>query len=237
MEEQAQSKRVNIRQGLQASLPIALGYIPVAITFGVLAMQSGLSLLEVTLMSILVYAGASQFMGANMIAQEAGAIEIIVATFVLNFRHFIMSLSFANSIRETVSLRGRSLLSLGLTDETFAVATIEKDKASEKNSGYFYGTVFLVAYSSWVLGTFIGGLVGEIIPEALSQSMGIALYAMFIGLLVPALKVNLRLTYIAGTAMIVNLLCSQFMASGWAIVCGTIIGGATGIYFLKEEEV
>jgi len=140
------NKSTMIKQGFQSSLPIALGYIPVAITFGVLAMQAGMSLLEVTLMSALVYAGASQFMGANMIAVQASAIEIIVATFVLNFRHFIMSFSFANTIRETVPSRGRFFLSLGLTDETFAVAAMENEKAHEKYSKYFYGTVFITAY-------------------------------------------------------------------------------------------
>lgn len=230
------NKTTMVKQGFQASIPIALGYIPVAITFGVLAMQAGMSLLEVTLMSALVYAGASQFMGANMIAVQASAIEIVVATFVLNFRHFIMSFSFANTVRETVSLRGRFLLSLGLTDESFAVAAINKDKATQRNSTYYYGTVFLVAYLSWVSGSVLGGLLGEIIPEQLSQSMGIALYAMFIGLLIPAVKVNVRLAYIAVVAMLINLLFSQFVSDGWAVVCGTIIGGATGIYFLKEKE-
>lgn len=228
------SKSEMIRKGFQASLPIVLGYIPVAITFGVLATQSGMSLIELTLMSALVYAGASQFMGANMIAAQASAIEIIVATFVLNFRHFIMSFSFANTVQQTVSVKGRFLLSLGLTDETFAVASIEKDKAEQKYSAYYYGTVILLAYLSWVIGSLSGGLLGEIIPEKLSQSMGIALYAMFIGLLVPAVKVNVRLVFIAIIAMLVNLLFSQFVSSGWAIVFGTIIGGATGIYFLRD---
>lgn len=230
------SKSTLMKRGFQASLPIALGYIPVAITFGVLATQVGMSLVELTLMSALVYAGASQFMGANMIAVQASALEIIVATFVLNFRHFIMSFSFANTIRKTVPLRGRFLLSLGLTDESFAVAAIDKEQAKETNSTYFYGTVFLVAYLSWVSGSFLGGLLGEVIPEQVSQSMGIALYAMFIGLLIPAVKINVGLAYIALIAMLVNLLFSQFVSSGWAIVAGTIIGGATGIYFLKEHE-
>lgn len=233
---QPDSKSTLIKQGFQASLPIALGYIPVAITFGVLAMQAGMSLMELTLMSMLVYAGASQFMGTNMIAAQASAIEIIVATFVLNFRHFIMSFSFANTVRETVPVRGRFLLSLGLTDEAFAVAAVDQDKAKQKYSSYFYGTVFISAYLSWVLGSFAGGLLGEIIPEQLSQSMGIALYAMFIGLLIPAVKSNVRLAFIAVIAMLINLLFSQFISEGWAIVIGTIMGGATGIYFLKEKE-
>ena len=218
-------------------MPIVLGYLPVAVTFGVLASQVGMSLTELTLMSALVYAGASQFMGANMIAAQASAIEIVVATFVLNFRHFIMSFSFSNLVRETIPLKSRLLLSLGLTDETFAVTSLKKENAGEKNSGYFFGTVILIAYLSWVSGSFIGGLFGEIIPEQLSQSMGIALYAMFIGLLVPAVKKSLRLLLIALVAMFVNLLFSQFISPGWSIVLGTVIGGATGIYFLKDEDL
>lgn len=218
-------------------MPIVLGYLPVAVTFGVLASQVGMSLTELTLMSALVYAGASQFMGANMIAAQASAIEIVVATFVLNFRHFIMSFSFSNLVRETIPLKSRLLLSLGLTDETFAVTSLKKENAGEKNSGYFFGTVILIAYLSWVSGSFIGGLLGEIIPEQLSQSMGIALYAMFIGLLVPAVKKSLRLLLIALVAMFVNLLFSQFISPGWSIVLGTVIGGATGIYFLKDEDL
>src|SRR5690625_4644026 len=217
------TKSEMIKKGVQSGLPIVLGYIPVALTFGVLATQAGMSVIELTLMSTLVYAGASQFMGANMIAVQASAVEIVVATVVLNFRHFIMSLSFANTVRESVPLRGRFLLSLGLTDQSFAVAAIEKDMAKQKYSVYFYATVFLTAYLSWVSGSFAGGLLGEVIPEQLSQSMGIALYAMFIGLLIPAVKINVRLVYIALIAMLINVLCSQFVSSGWAIVFGTII--------------
>lgn len=230
------SKSKMLQKGFQAGLPIVLGYLPVAITYGVLAQQVGMSLTELTLMSALVYAGASQFMGANMIAAQTSAIEIIVATFVLNFRHFIMSFSFANLIRETIPLRSRMLLSLGLTDETFAVTSMQENKAKQKHSVYFFATVIIMAYLSWLIGSFIGGLLGEIIPEQLSQSMGIALYAMFIGLLIPAVKKSMRLAFIAIIAMLVNLICSQFMSSGWAIVLGTIIGGATGIYFLKEKD-
>src|SRR5690625_2650820 len=83
-----------IKRGIAVGFPIMLGYLPIAITYGVLAKQSGLSLFELTMMSVLVFAGASQFMGANMIAVGAGASEIIIATFFLNFLHFVMSLSF-----------------------------------------------------------------------------------------------------------------------------------------------
>src|SRR5690625_4133533 len=106
------------QRGLQVGFPIMLGYIPIAITYGVLASQAGMSIFELTLMSAFVFAGASQFMGANMIAVQASSVEIIVATFILNFRHFVMSFSWMNEIRDQFQLKTRFLLSLGLTDET-----------------------------------------------------------------------------------------------------------------------
>lgn len=225
-----------VRKGFQVGLPIVLGYIPVAITYGVLAAQSGMSLLELTLMSALVYAGASQFMGVNMIVANASAVEIIVATFVLNFRHFIMSLSFMNEIRDRVSLKGRVGLSLGLTDEAFAVSSMNKEKAEGKEGVFFFAAIYIAAYLSWVIGSFIGGLLGEVIPEQLSQSMGIALYAMFIGLLIPSVKKEVKYGLIAIIAMLINVVASQFVSSGWAIVLGTVFGGLTGVYFLKEKH-
>lgn len=223
-------------KGLQAGFPIVIGYIPVAITFGVLASQAGMSLSELTLMSALVFAGASQFMGANMIAVHASAVEIIVATFVLNFRHFVMSLSFLNNVRDFIPLKGRFFIAMGLTDETFAVASMNQENASRKNGVYYFLVINLTAYLSWVVGSYLGGLLGEIIPERLSQSMGVALYALFIGLLIPSVKKNIRYGLIAIIAMLINFIAIQFVSSGWAIVVGTVFGGLTGVYFLKEKS-
>src|SRR5690625_5976591 len=106
-----------IKQGIVDSIPIALGYIPVALTFGILAKQAGMSILELTMMSAFVYAGASQFLGAYMIISSASAVEIIVATFVLNFRHFIMSLSFMNNIQANINGKGRISLAFDIGRE------------------------------------------------------------------------------------------------------------------------
>ncbi|WP_051557852.1 AzlC family ABC transporter permease [Oceanobacillus picturae] len=225
-----------IHKGIAAGFPIMLGYLPIAITYGVLAKQAGMSLTELTLMSVMVFAGASQFMGVNMIAVGAGALEIMIATFVLNFRHFVMSLSFMNRMRG-IGLRWKLPLSLGLTDETFAVSALHPDEAKEEKGPWFYLALILTAYFSWIAGSFLGGVLGEVIPEQLSQSMGIALYAMFIGLLVPSVKKEWKLGFIAIIAMLINGFCVELgMSSGWAIVLGTIIGGMSGIFLIKEEE-
>ncbi|MCT2535530.1 AzlC family ABC transporter permease [Aquibacillus koreensis] len=230
------TKVTQIQRGITTGIPIMLGYLPIAIAYGVLAKQAGLSIFELTMMSVLVYAGAAQFMGAGMIALGTGAIEIIVATFVLNFRHFVMSLSFMNRLRG-IDLKWKVPLSLGLTDESFSVASLHGDKAKQENGTYFYAALMLTAYLSWVIGSCVGGLLGDIIPETLSQSMGVALYAMFIGLLVPSVKKEVRMGLIAIIAMLINYIFSQFVAQGWAIVIGTVIGGLVGIYVLKEEKV
>ncbi|WP_085992815.1 AzlC family ABC transporter permease [Oceanobacillus senegalensis] len=235
--EQYESQRIHMfKRGIITGVPIMLGYIPVALTYGVLARQAGLSIWELTLMSILVFAGASQFMGANMIALGAGVVEIVIATFVLNFRHFVMSLSFMNQLRG-VAFKFKLPLASGLTDETFAVSSIHSGEAKQKNGAYYYVGITIVAYLSWVIGSLLGGVLGEVIPERLSQSMGIALYAMFIGLLIPSVKKNVKVALIAVVAMLINFLCVQIgLSSGWAIVVGTILGGFGGVYLLKENE-
>jgi len=227
--------RTMIKRGLAAGFPLVLSYTPVAIAFGVVARQSGMSLLDTMLMSLLIYAGAAQFMGVNMLHVGSGFLEIVIATFVLNFRHFIMSLSFMNWLRH-IPLKEKMPIALGLTDETFAVSAIHKQEAEKDKGILFYTALILSAYLSWIAGTLIGGLLGDIIPEKLSQSMGIALYALFIGLLVPPVKKEIRIGIIAVIAMLLNAFFSQFFSSGWSIVLGTVLGGASGIFLIKEEQ-
>ncbi|TGB05328.1 AzlC family ABC transporter permease [Halobacillus salinus] len=229
-------RRSMIRRGIMAGLPIMLGYLPVALTYGVLASQTGMTISEITWMSVLVFAGAAQFLAVGMIAAGTGLIEMIIATFVLNFRHFVMSLSFVNRLR-SIAFRAKLPLTLGLTDETFTVSALYRKEAKEEFGSYFYASLMLTAYLSWVGGSLVGGLLGDVMPESLSESMGVALYAMFIGLLIPSVKGNWRIACIALLAMGVNVLCQSFgLNQGWSIVVGTLIGGASGIWLLDSEE-
>ncbi|TFB22116.1 branched-chain amino acid ABC transporter permease [Filobacillus milosensis] len=226
-----------IKKGLVAGLPIFLGYLPIAVAYGVLAKESGLSTFETTMMSVLVFAGAAQFMAAGMFSAGAMFVEIVIATFVLNFRHFIMSMSFMNTTK-AFPLRWRFPLSLGLTDETFAVSSLHSNQAKHQYGTYFYLSLILFAYVGWISGSLAGALLGEVIPQALSESMGIALYAMFIGLLVPSIKKEWRLGAIAVFSMGLNFIFMEVLSvsKGWAIVISTIIGSFLGVFLLKEED-
>jgi len=221
-------------QGCKVGLPVAFGYFSISVTFGVLAVQNGLTALESTAMSIWVFAGASQFIAVSLIA-SAGWMEIVLATFILNLRHLLMSTTLARSIK--TSTWKAAILSFGITDETFVVSTIgKKDKLIE---GSYFAGIALVSYSSWVIGTLIGALFGDFIPTSITSSMGIALYAMFIALLTPAIKESKQKTIIAGTSAI---LCTLFyflfpqLSYGWAVIFSTI-GAATLGLFLPTIEL
>ncbi|WP_404813406.1 AzlC family ABC transporter permease [Halobacillus yeomjeoni] len=224
-----------VKKGIFAGLPIMVGYLPIALTYGVLANNSGLSILELTMMSVFVFAGAAQFLAVGMVAAGTGFIEIITATFVLNFRHFVMSLSFVNRLKN-IALRAKIPLTLGLTDETFTMSALYRKEAKEDYASWFYASLILTAYASWVGGSLVGGLLGDVMPERLSESMGIALYAMFIGLLLPSIKKEHKIAIIALIAIGINtFLQSLGMSQGWAIVLGTLLGGMSGIWIMNEE--
>lgn len=221
-------------RGLTASTPIVIGYFPIAIAFGVIAGQAGMSLWQAVTMSLAVYAGASQFMAASMIATGAGGIEIVLATFVLNLRHLIMSMSLMNRIGSATlpfSKRSKMGLAYWITDETFAMASM-----NEKLSPAFLTGLMGASYLSWATGTAAGSLLTDVIPASVGASMSIGLYAMFIGLLVPAVRASWRAGMIALLSMLVGWAASEFVSGGWSIVIGTLAGSVLGILLFKESE-
>ena len=122
--EKAQRSK-EIKAGFMASIPLIIGYLPVAFTFGLIAKQADINLLNTLSFSALVYAGASQFMGLSMYLAGVSLVQIYIATFILNFRNFVMSLSFNHQFK-TLPFWHRVYLSITLTDENFAVTTLGK---------------------------------------------------------------------------------------------------------------
>src|SRR5699024_7407057 len=100
---------------------------------------------------------------------------------------------------------------------------------------YFYTAIYLTGYLTWVITSFLGGMLGEVIPDQLSQSMGIALYALFIVLLIPPEKKEIKYGLNAINGFLINTALTPLISSGWAIVCGALLGGFTGVFLLKEK--
>jgi 4-azaleucine resistance transporter AzlC len=204
--------------GLQAGISIGIGYMPIALTFGLLAKATGITVTETFLMSLLVFAGASQYIALSLLSIGTGAFEIVLTTFIVNIRHFLLSASLYEKL-EDAPKPIKALYSFGITDETFSLVATREGKIS---TGFMFG-VISIAYGSWVVNSVIGYLIGSSLPSTLQESMGIALYAMFVALLVPSLKKQRKVLYLAGLAAILNSLFYQFMAPGWAIVSATLI--------------
>jgi len=223
-------KSSQFRQGVQAGISIAIGYMPIALTFGLLAKATGLGLLETVLMSLIVFAGASQYISLNLLSLGTGIFEIILTTFIVNIRHFLMSASL-NEKLEQDTLWKKALSAFGLTDETFSVAATKEGTVT---NSYMFG-IIVVSYGSWVINSGIGHVVGAGLPQSLQESMSVALYAMFIGLLVPAFKKQRKAIWLAGLAAIFNSVFSLVFkfSTGWAIVSATLLSALT-IEFLYK---
>ncbi len=217
-----------VMKGIKAAIPIAIGYFPIAIAFGVISVQSGISLIQAASMSLMVFAGASQFMAAGMIGSGAGAGEIILATFILNLRHFIMSMTVMHRFRN-LSKKSTAALAFGVTDETFAVLSMKEENSDLQEEKLFAASLILTSYASWVIGTIIGGIFVDVIPQSISASMSVGLYAMFIGLLVPAVRESWRTGIISVLGMALCWIFSRFMDTGWAIILATILAALIGV--------
>ncbi len=215
--------------GLRKGIPVLIGFIPVAISYAIAATAGGMSAGETVGMSAAVFAGASQIMAAEMIAGGGGSIAIVMTTFVLNLRHIIMSTCVFRKMK-TKNWLVRLISGFGVTDETFAIFTTEDD---ERSDGFFMLGLITVSYSSWVVGALIGVILQRALPESLSLSFGIALYALFIALIVPDIKKSLRLFLTVAVTAIFNILLSFLIGGSWSIIVSTLAGAAFGT-FLTE---
>lgn len=227
------SKRNDVIQGVRAAVPVALGYIPAAIAYGLLAKNAGVPLAATLGMSALVYAGASQFAAVSMLAAGQSVVSMVFLTFILNLRHFLMSTTIASRLPES-SRAKRAAVAFGITDETFSVASFGDRQLS---TGYLLG-LNITAYLSWVGAGVMGFVAGGILSASLQSGMGIALYAMFIGLLIPGVRTSRVGLSIVGAAMVLNALAQSFLPQGLGIVVVAlgVAGVATWIVPAGEDS-
>ena len=217
--------------GLKKSIPVFFGFLPVAITFAIMAGNAGLTGAEAILMSVFVFAGASQIMAVGMISAGGAAISIIIATFVLNLRHVIMSTCiFRRAKIKNVFLKLFAVLSV--TDEGFALITTEDE---DKCDTPFVFGIITITYLSWIFGTVIGVLASNILPTVVADSFGIALYALFLALIVPDIKGNVRLLLTVLLTAIINCVLCVFIESSWAIIISTLVGAFVGTFIVEDK--
>ncbi len=227
-----QNKRKEFILGAKWGIPVVLGFIPVGIAYAIMARQAGLTVGETVLMSLSVFAGASQMMSVGMYAQGASVMAIIIATFMLNFRHLIMSTCIINRLRGEGQAK-KLIACFGVTDESFAVFTTAK---KEQCTLYSFFGLILVTYLSWVTGSAIGAFASVLLPEIITASFGIALYAMFLGLLIPSLTGNFRLALLIVLTAVTNSLLSIWISSSWSLIISTLLCSGIGVFFVPLPD-
>ena len=178
------TKRSILFKGLKDGLPIGLGYLSVSFAFGIFAVGQGLLPAEVLLMSMTNLTSAGQFSAVPIIAGGGSFIELAFLQLVINLRYALMSVSLSQKLENGVRVPQRLLISFGVTDEVFGVAISQPDRLPAR---YFYGLITL-PYVGWSVGTLVGALAGNILPPLLMSALGVAIYGMFIAIVLPVVK-------------------------------------------------
>ncbi len=226
------TNRSRTAEALKAVWPICLGYIPVGMAFGVLARKAGLTPPEIAMMSLLVFAGSSQFIAVSMISAGAAAGEIILTAFVVNLRHLLMSSSLAVFLGNEKRTK-LSLLAYGITDESFAV-----NIARFRNGNWDADRCLIVnqvANSAWIISTVIGGYGGQFIPEG-AFGIDYALIAMFICLLIFQLR-GRKYVITALIAGITAVFLSLILPGNSYIVPAAVFAASIGFVFQRLPKL
>ncbi|MCT6866763.1 AzlC family ABC transporter permease [Gilliamella apicola] len=223
---------LTFKDGVYACIPTLLGYIGIGIAAGVVGKSAHLSVLEITLLAVIIYAGASQFIVSGLMLVATPISAIIFTVFLVNSRHFLMSMATAPTFRKYSLLNNIGIGSL-LTDESFAVAMNAIANKEPINAAWMHG-LNLTAYITWILSCFIGALIGEWLPDPTKFGLDYALVAMFIGLLYLQLigdktkrLTNRVIAMLTVSVLLVLLL--RFISSEMAILISTFAGCFMGV--------
>ncbi len=225
-------KRKQFFSGVRSAVPVMLGFIPVGIAYAIMARQAGFSIAETVTMSVAVFAGASQMMAVGMYTQGASIIAMIFATLILNMRHLIMGICIVNRMRG-VKTWVKLLAAFGVTDEAFAIYTTEPEERCTIH--YFFG-LLVGTYASWVAGSAIGAVASDFLPTIITASLGIALYAMFIGIVTPNVTRNFKLGILVVVTAVCNTVLSVWLDSSKALIVSTLLCAAVGVFFVDPDE-
>lgn len=212
--------RGEFTEGLRDGIPICLGYLSVSFTFGVMCTENGLPFWLAVLISMTNLTSAGQFAGTGLILAGGSLAEIAVTTLVINIRYMLMSLSLAQKADPAMGTLPRLILSMGITDEVFGVGA---QRAGKITAPYLAGLIFL-PYWGWALGTLAGATITGLLPAMLRSALGIAIYGMFLAILVPPSRqcrpIALTVLLAGGLSVLFCYLPGLRMISGgWRIIC------------------
>lgn len=225
--------------GLTDGIPIALGYLAVSFSFGIAAVAAGLSPFEAILISMTNLTSAGQFAGIGIITGGGSYFELALSQFIINLRYALMGISLSQKLDKSFSRLHTVLLGHMLTDEIFAVSA---SRTKPVRPLYFFA-LSLLPYWGWAAGTAAGAFFGQLLPENLCMALSVAIYGMFIAIIVPAVKDNYKIAIV--TLIAVAISCCLYyipafdkVSGGFSIIICAVAASAAGafIFPVKEEE-
>lgn len=232
------TKYMTFKEGVNACIPTILGYLGIGIAAGVVGKNVGLSILEIALMSILIYAGGAQFIICGMLAIHSPVSAIIFTTFLVNLRHFLMSMSVASYFKKEPLITSIGIGTL-LTDESYGVLMTALSNNHKVSSAWTHG-LNITAYLFWIFATVIGGLMGAWIPDPYLLGLDFALVAMFAGLFILQVDVPMR-KQTKKTALVLVTVCVSlylfmgFFSSELSVLFATLLGCSVGMVNLNGK--
>ncbi|MGG4049497.1 AzlC family ABC transporter permease [Paenibacillus favisporus] len=233
-QQEIEVKEDSLLQGIRDCIPTLLGYLSIGFAAGVVGKTSGLSVLEITLMSTLIYAGSAQFIMAGMIAAHGSAAAIILTVFIVNLRHLLLSAAMSPYFRHLSAFKTMFVGAL-LTDETFGVAMNKAMNRSSLSEKWMHG-LNITAYLNWIIATIAGAFFGKWITDPEKYGLDFALTAMFIGLLVLQMisrKIIRKDLIVAVCAVLIVLGAGSFVSGSVAVIIATIVAAAIGMVVEK----
>lgn len=224
---------------MRAGIPICLGYFAVALALGITARSAGIGAGEAALTSLLINASAGEYAGFSLIAANAAYIEVTLMETVANARYLLMSAALSQKLEPKTRLWERLLLGFTVTDEIFGVSVAVEGRLSP----YFtYGT-FVVATVGWTGGTFVGAVLGNVLPTRLLSALAVGLYGMFISVFIPEAKKNKTVAVLVAISFAASLAFELIpvikdISSGIRIIILTVVIslGAAILFPVKEER-
>ncbi|MCR5451347.1 MAG: AzlC family ABC transporter permease [Lachnospiraceae bacterium] len=225
--------------GAKDSIPIAVGYFSVSFTFGIMAAGMGIDPLICGIISLTNLTSAGQFAGITLISAGAAYIEMFLTQFIINLRYGLMSLSLSQHLSTDVKLWQRFVMAYGITDENFAVAVSKKYPVNFK---YMVGLI-LPSAISWTLGSLAGAFFRNLLPASVQSALGIALYGMFIAIILPPATENKWVAVVSVIAAVCSLMFKFLpllnrVSGGFVIIICTILASTIGalLFPVDEEE-
>lgn len=231
-------KKNKFVEGIKDGIPIGLGYLSVAFAFGIFSVESGLTVWQTLLISMLNVTSAGQLAGVPIIAAGGSVAEMAISQLVINARYALMSVSLSQKLGKSVRLIDRFLISFVNTDEVFAVASGKKGTVGRV---YLYGLI-LTPYLGWSIGTMVGAAAGNILPTSVISALGIAIYGMFVAIVVPVMRENKNTAICASSAIILSCIFYYIpyltkIPSGFTIIiCAVLASGIFAVIAPVEAE-